>query len=761
MSFAGRLKAVLGLDNGPFKRGLGDAKGSVRGFVGAVRGMIGPLAVAMGAALSVNAVRGAMANIDAQAKLARSLGTSVSSMQVLERAADLTGVSMGQVEQGTIALTKRLSQAAQGSGPAVKALAMLKLNAEGLQQLPLDERLIAIQEAMEKYVPAAQRAAVASDLFGARAGVIFSRLDGAALRQAKAEMEAFGFALSETDAAKVEEANDAISKIGLTTSALGNRLAVSLAPFLKEVSQGFAELLRGGGALNLGLAAIGQQISSVTSVAFDLIRIAGAAASEFVGWVQSLSEGEGAVAGFLGLAGSVVSIFQTLFQGVGKGIGFFADLIETTGGFGEALTALKPVAAEVWDRMKLGAQSMAYAVAARWGDIKAAILEALDGAIDGTVTFGNRAIGAFVGAYKGIKTAWSKLPAAIGDLVIQAANSVVGGVESLLNGVVTRINSFLEKINTILAKLPDWAGGQAKVGLLDEVSFEGLPNKFAGEAADAGAAAGEAFSEAFNQRYFDPPSTGLRGSAASERGLANTYRGIAESLRDLAASPLSSIEALRQQVTEAAAEAESALGDTKTASDDLGNSLQNTGSSGSGALKKVKDSASKVADGLKGMRSAGKSAFVELVTGAKSLKQALADMFAKWAQIGASNLFDSLFPGGGLLSKSQSITGLISKAGSKQIMPLSRMGGVLDMLNDSRIVPSDISKRMTGGVVGGASNAQRFAMSIGFDKSVNSFVAVMRDVAGNVVAEASAPISQRGAELALDRMSKTKSGWGM
>jgi hypothetical protein len=43
-------------------------------------------------------------------------------MQVLERAADLSGVSIGEVQQATLQLTKRLSQAASGSGAAAKAL---------------------------------------------------------------------------------------------------------------------------------------------------------------------------------------------------------------------------------------------------------------------------------------------------------------------------------------------------------------------------------------------------------------------------------------------------------------------------------------------------------------------------------------------------------------------------------------------------------------------------------------------------------------
>jgi hypothetical protein len=58
--------------------------------------------------------------VDAQAKLAQSLGTTVASIQTLERAGELAGVSMSGIEQATKDLTRRLSQAAAGTGPAAR-----------------------------------------------------------------------------------------------------------------------------------------------------------------------------------------------------------------------------------------------------------------------------------------------------------------------------------------------------------------------------------------------------------------------------------------------------------------------------------------------------------------------------------------------------------------------------------------------------------------------------------------------------------------
>ena len=78
---------------------------------------------AAAAAAGVAMVRSGLATVDAQAKLAQSLGTTVESLQVLTWAGELAGVSMGEIEQATKELTTRLTEAASGPGSAVGALA--------------------------------------------------------------------------------------------------------------------------------------------------------------------------------------------------------------------------------------------------------------------------------------------------------------------------------------------------------------------------------------------------------------------------------------------------------------------------------------------------------------------------------------------------------------------------------------------------------------------------------------------------------------
>jgi hypothetical protein len=98
-------------------------------------------AVAAATAAGVAMIRSGLQTVDAQAKLAQSLGTTVASIQTLERAGELAGVSMSGIEQATKDLTRRLIQATAGSSPAADALDRLGLSANELIALPLDQRV--------------------------------------------------------------------------------------------------------------------------------------------------------------------------------------------------------------------------------------------------------------------------------------------------------------------------------------------------------------------------------------------------------------------------------------------------------------------------------------------------------------------------------------------------------------------------------------------------------------------------------------------
>lgn len=335
-------------------------------------GIMAAAAVSAGVAM----VRSGLQVIDEQAKLAASLGTTTESLQVLARAADLAGVSQGEVEQATIMMTKSLSQAAQGTGPAVKALQQLHLSANDLAKLSIDQKLTKIQDAIQQYIPAAQRAAVASQIFGARAGLIFSRIDSATLRQATKDVQDFGVTVSEQDAARIQRTNDALSRMGLLWKGIANQLAVAAAPALEAMADAFAVIGKTTGPLGRAIKGLFNRLGEIATIA---AMFAGVLGIRLVASLTAAALGVGKLV--LSMKVLRAAVIRTglgaLIVGAGELIYWFGRLVKSAGGFGEALRLMKEVAVEVWARIGDGAWTIVLRMRAVANRLKATWFDAL------------------------------------------------------------------------------------------------------------------------------------------------------------------------------------------------------------------------------------------------------------------------------------------------------------------------------------------------------------------------------------------------
>lgn len=201
----------------------------------------GAAAAAAGAAVAIGLTIKGLAAVDAQAKLAKQLNTTSSSMATIARAGELSGISIEKINASATRLTRRLSLAEAGAGPAAEAIKRLGLNAAEVARLPLDERIATVNTAINEMIPAAQQAGVATQLFGEEAGIAMRSLDPAVMAQAAHEAELFGTAISDVDAAQVEAANDAMSTISTAIEGVSKRLAIEMAPIIQAVSKMFVD----------------------------------------------------------------------------------------------------------------------------------------------------------------------------------------------------------------------------------------------------------------------------------------------------------------------------------------------------------------------------------------------------------------------------------------------------------------------------------------------------------------------------------------
>jgi len=198
----------------------------------------GAAAAAVAAAMGAMVVQGVEA-VAQQNDLAESLGITNRELTSLTRAADLSGVSSDELSVAMKKLNKTIGDAQGGSKSAAEALGALGLTADKLAQMPMDQRFNAIAMAVSGMATQTERAAAVQDVMGKSAQAMLPMLQdsGATLELAAKQTREWGLALSEVDVANIAAADDRMSDLGATVSALRNNLAAEFAPVLQVAAE--------------------------------------------------------------------------------------------------------------------------------------------------------------------------------------------------------------------------------------------------------------------------------------------------------------------------------------------------------------------------------------------------------------------------------------------------------------------------------------------------------------------------------------------
>lgn len=181
--------------------------------------------------------------VDAQAKMARQLGASIDGLRGLQIAANDAGVDTQTLNGAVDRMNARLGEARQGSGQAYEALNRLGLAADDLAKMDADQRIAVIADRVQELgLDSADTANLLRDL-GIRNREMVNLLmaGGDSIRAARKEVDEYGLSLSEVDAAKVEQANDAFSRIPRLLEPIKTSIAVNLAEPLEGVSKHILE----------------------------------------------------------------------------------------------------------------------------------------------------------------------------------------------------------------------------------------------------------------------------------------------------------------------------------------------------------------------------------------------------------------------------------------------------------------------------------------------------------------------------------------
>lgn len=247
--------------NEPIKR----AKKNVDQFGGAARKTKGQLAVMDGGILksiknlkSLAAVAAtlmifrqlsrvfadAAKQLDNLAKTSSKLGVAVQDLQKLQVAAQITGIETKVLDMAMQRLVRRVSEAAIGTGEAVKALKELNLDAKELNKMPLAEKMSVIADAFRKLGSDADRVRLAMRLFDSEGVALVNTLG-----LSKEEMDAinntlirFNYYLTQTQLEKVEKMNDSWLGMKILLAGIRNQFTSAIAPAMTFIINATIEL---------------------------------------------------------------------------------------------------------------------------------------------------------------------------------------------------------------------------------------------------------------------------------------------------------------------------------------------------------------------------------------------------------------------------------------------------------------------------------------------------------------------------------------
>lgn len=346
---AGDIAVRIGADTSGLTSGLNEAAGKLDSFgkkaeaTGAAIGKLTAAAIAAGAAIATAlAVKGFQA-ADALDEMAEKAGTSVASIQSLTLAMGEAGVDSDQTQAAIKRLNLAIGEAQSGNAKAQATFDKLGLSVAELAALPADQRFAAIADAVGQYGNAADRAVIASEIFGQKLGPDMAAAmaqGGGAIRQAAQDLQDMGLALSDIDAAQVANAMDAFGRAQGVIDGVANKLAVELAPLLDAAANAFLDAGKAGGGF-------GSMVSTAVEYAIKAVAF-------FANAVDGVKRIGGAVADSLVYAFALVQeTFNKVALGIVKtldmipGIDLTANVVALEAKVAQAQGVMREAAAEI------------------------------------------------------------------------------------------------------------------------------------------------------------------------------------------------------------------------------------------------------------------------------------------------------------------------------------------------------------------------------------------------------------------------------
>lgn len=301
---------------------------------------------------------GASNAIDQTNKLSRALGISFEELQQLQLAADLAGANSEQLANAFTRAQVTITKAARGGAEASRALRSLGLSVNELAGLSSSQQFERIATAIAGIQNPAQRAAAAVAIFGRSGAQLLPTFQELAknLRDTQNFFGGFKGQLSGEEAQRIEDINDAFTRVNAAITEVTGKVLSQLQPALLKGTDGFIRFLQ---SIDVPAAAanLSNTLSDIASVFSLLARAAAplagnllpaiggalafinrqAIASAVTGLARAFTAAATAALGYAGAAGTAAAATTALAASIraaaiSTGVGAIAVAVGIAGG---------------------------------------------------------------------------------------------------------------------------------------------------------------------------------------------------------------------------------------------------------------------------------------------------------------------------------------------------------------------------------------------------------------------------------------------
>lgn len=282
MATIGRINVDLVARTKPFRRGLADARNAAKSFAGGLGaaagkavGLLSAVTGVAGAAGLIMLTKNAYETVDAAGKLSDRLGISTEALTGLQHAASLAGVGNENLGKSLERLARLQGDVATGDRTAIEAFEQLGLKATEVAAMSPEKAFSKISDSIAGLSSQTQRAAAAYAIFGRQGQELLPMIQkgSEALAATAAEAEQLGTSFSRVDAAQVEAANDAITRLSSVFTGIFQQIAIQLAPFVTDLANRLIGVASSGDTMGDRVRAVLQWVATGVGHVADTLHL--------------------------------------------------------------------------------------------------------------------------------------------------------------------------------------------------------------------------------------------------------------------------------------------------------------------------------------------------------------------------------------------------------------------------------------------------------------------------------------------------------